>query len=105
MNRRAEDRADGELLRLQALTEQEREARRHAETLAESRLQDVYAKQQQIELLNTIASTANQSDSIAHVLRTALSAIGRFLDWPVGHAYLARHDEYGGTSELNPTGI
>ncbi|WP_018141893.1 bifunctional diguanylate cyclase/phosphodiesterase [Thioalkalivibrio sp. ALJ7] len=105
MNRRAEDRADGELLRLQALAEQEREARRHAETLAESRLQDVYAKQQQIELLNTIASTANQSDSIAHVLRTALSAIGRFLDWPVGHAYLARHDAYSGTSELNPTGI
>ncbi len=85
--------------------EREREARRRAEALAEDRLQDIYAKQQQIELLNTIASTANQSDSIAHVLRAALTAIGGYLDWPVGHAYLARQNEHSGASELTPTGI
>ncbi|WP_026289184.1 bifunctional diguanylate cyclase/phosphodiesterase [Thioalkalivibrio sp. ALMg11] len=106
VNRRANDFAPvSEQARLQVLVEQERQARRRAETLAETRLQDIYAKQKQIELLNTIASTANQSDSIAHVLRAALAAIGQYLDWPVGHAYLARHDDNAGHSQLNPTGI
>lgn len=106
VNRRANDfAAVSEQARLQGLVEQERQARRRAETLAETRLQDVYAKQKQIELLNTIASTANQSDSIAHVLRSALAAIGQYLDWPVGHAYLTRHDENSDYRELNPTGI
>ncbi len=106
VNRRARDfAADSERDRLQILIEQERAARRQAEILAETRLQDVYAKQQQIELLNTIASTANQSDSIAHVLREALAAIGRFLDWPVGHAYLTRHNNKTGHNQLAPTGI
>ncbi|WP_196800199.1 bifunctional diguanylate cyclase/phosphodiesterase [Thioalkalivibrio sp. ALE31] len=106
VNRRARDFAtDSERDRLQTLVEQERAARRRAETLAETRLQDVYAKQQQIELLNTIASTANQSDSIAHVLRAALAAIGRYLDWPVGHAYLARPNQHSGHNQLDPTGI
>ncbi|WP_018868025.1 MULTISPECIES: bifunctional diguanylate cyclase/phosphodiesterase [unclassified Thioalkalivibrio] len=105
MNRRRSDvLPDEERTRLEGLVQEEREARRRAESLAETRLQDLYAKQQQIELLNTIASAANQSDSIAEVLRTALSAIGQFLDWPVGHAYLARKTA-NGEMELTPTGI
>ncbi|WP_018865312.1 bifunctional diguanylate cyclase/phosphodiesterase [Thioalkalivibrio sp. ARh3] len=105
MNRRRSDVIqEDERLRLEDLVREEREARRRAESLAETRLQDLYAKQQQIELLNTIASAANQSDSIAEVLRTALSAIGQFLDWPVGHAYLARKAA-NGELELSPTGI
>ncbi|WP_018138567.1 MULTISPECIES: bifunctional diguanylate cyclase/phosphodiesterase [unclassified Thioalkalivibrio] len=105
MNRRRSDvLPDEERARLEGLIREEREARRHAESLADTRLQDLYAKQQQIELLNTIAFAANQSDSIAEVLRTALNAIGEFLDWPVGHAYLARKSS-DGELELGPTGI
>jgi predicted signal transduction protein with EAL and GGDEF domain len=82
-----------ELARLRRRLDRERNARLEAETVAEKGLRDLYQREQQLQLLEQIATAANQPISVRDVLQFALTQIGRFTGWPVGHAYLCEEAE------------
>ena len=78
-----------EVARLKLRLERERLARLQAEQIAENGLRELYAKQRQSQLLETVATSANQASSVSGVLRLAISEICAFTGWPLGHAWLA----------------
>jgi diguanylate cyclase (GGDEF)-like protein len=83
--------------------ERERNARLAAEDIAEKGLRDLYEKQQQLQLLEAIATAANQSTSVNETLQFAITAVCQNTGWPVGHAYLVVPAD--GTKWLRSTGI
>jgi diguanylate cyclase (GGDEF)-like protein len=76
------------ILKLENRLQRERVARLKAEEIAEKGLRDLYEKQQQVALLETIARAANQSSSIDETMRFALDAICRHTGWGFGNVYL-----------------
>jgi hypothetical protein len=42
----------------------------------------------QIDLLKTIATAANEAETIHDGLQIAIDAICKYTGWPVGHAYV-----------------
>ncbi len=78
-----------EVARLRRRLERERLARLQAEQIAESGLRELYVKQHQSQLLESVATSANQASSVSAVLRLAISEICAFTGWPLGHAWLA----------------
>lgn len=78
-----------ELGRLRRRLDRERAARLEAEIIAEKGLRELYDNQQQLKLLERIATAANQALSLPAVLQFALTQVCEFTDWPVGHVYLA----------------
>jgi diguanylate cyclase (GGDEF)-like protein len=86
-------------LRVQKLEnrlQREKRARLKAEEIAERGLSELYVKQQQILLLETIATAANQSTSVEETMRFALEAICRHTGWVLGNVYLPAPDGGGG---------
>ena len=79
---------NAEVARLERRLKRETNARLQAESLAERGLRDLYQRQQQIGLLETIAVAANEAVQVDDAMRKALVAICRFTDWPVGHAWM-----------------
>lgn len=77
-----------ELERLKRRLECERAARIESESIAEEAISNLYKKQIEINLLRSVASTANQSSTIHESLRICLEQICAYLGWPVGHVYL-----------------
>ncbi len=77
-----------EISRLKRRLERERLARNEAELVAERSLSDLYKKKLQIELLETVATAANEATSLNMILQLALTAICQFTGWAVGHALL-----------------
>lgn len=77
-----------EIARLKKRLERERQARMEAETIAEQGLRSLYEKQQELELLESIAVAANQANSLHEVLELVMSKICQFCQWPIAHAYL-----------------
>jgi diguanylate cyclase (GGDEF)-like protein len=75
------------LLRLERRLARERSARLEAEAIAERGLRELYNKQQQLSLLETIATKANQSTSIDETLRFALIEVCRHTGWLLGHVH------------------
>lgn len=49
---------------------------------------DKLAHIRSLELLNEVASTANESTEIEEALKTSIEQICRIIAWPVGHAYI-----------------
>ncbi len=76
-----------ELVRVKRRLERERAARREAETVSERGLRRLYAREQELLLLQDIATAANLSQSVRDVFQYALTRICDFLGWPLGHAY------------------
>lgn len=90
-----------EVARLRRRLERERLARRQAEKIAESGLRELYAKQRQSQLLETVATSANQAGSVRGILRLAISEICAFTGWPLGHAWQVEGS--GGAARLKST--
>ena len=77
-----------EVARLRRRLERERRARVQAENIAENGLRELYVKQRQSQLLEAVATAANQASSVSGVLRLAVSEICAFTGWALGHAWL-----------------
>jgi diguanylate cyclase (GGDEF)-like protein len=91
------------ILRIERRLQRERAARLEAEAIAEKGLRDLYEKQQQLTLLETIAAASNQSTSIDDTLLLALTEICRFTEWPLGQAYFVKRK--GDAIRLEPSRI
>jgi diguanylate cyclase (GGDEF)-like protein len=72
------------ILKLERRLARERSARIEAEAIAERGLRELYGKQLQLSLLETIATRANQSISVDETFRFALSEVCRHLGWLFG---------------------
>ena len=86
MQPRLPDNAD-EAARLRRRLERERNARQEAESLSERGLRELYERKLQLELLEKIATAANQGATAEGALRLAMIEICRFTGWQVGHVY------------------
>jgi signal transduction histidine kinase len=78
--------------RLEQRLEREREARAQAERIAESATRVLYDRQRELELLQTVASAANSSETGDMALQAAVDSVCAHTGWPVGHAYLRDGD-------------
>ena len=76
--------ASGESLRDRRFN-RERLARLQAEAIAEQGLRDLFQRQQEIQLLVTIAEAANSARKVAEAMQSALDGICDYTKWPVGH--------------------
>lgn len=76
-----------EFARIKRRLERERATRREAETVSERGLRRLYAREQELLLLQDIATAANLSQSVRDVFHYALRRICDFMAWPLGHAY------------------
>jgi diguanylate cyclase (GGDEF)-like protein len=84
-----------QLLRIERRLQRERAARLEAEAVAERGLRELYEKQQQLALLETIATASNQSASIEDTFDLAIKEICKFTEWPLGQAYLVHRGDEG----------
>jgi diguanylate cyclase (GGDEF)-like protein len=87
-----------EFARLKRRLERERAARLEVETVSERSLRELYMREQELRLLQDIATAANLSQSVNDVFQYALARICDFMGWPVGHAYLV--EERDGSTVL-----
>ena len=76
-----------EMARLQKRVERERHARQEAELLAEQGTRQLYERQRELALFNTIADAANGAPSIQAAIQVTLNEICAYTGWPVGHAF------------------
>lgn len=97
------DQLTGENKLLGRRLEREKRIRHEAEDIAERGLRDLYQKQRDLEVLFAITIMANQADSVAEVLTSALKYICHFTGWPAAHAYLIGGE--GAARRMRPTGI
>jgi diguanylate cyclase (GGDEF)-like protein len=81
---------DPEIARLQRRLRRETAAREEAEAIAERGLRDLFQRQQEIGLLESIAVAANEAASVEDAMRRALDAVCRYTGWPLGHLLLVR---------------
>ncbi len=86
---------DAELARLARRLKREVAARHEAEAIAERGLRDLFQRQQEISLLESIAVAANEADGVNDAMQRALDAVCRYATWPLGHLWLIaeRHGE------------
>ena len=96
------DQLNLKILKLENRLQRERVARLKAEEIAEKGLSDLYEKQQQLTLLETIATAANQSSSVEETMRFALNAICSHTGWTFGNVYLP---SASAPDHLAPAGI
>lgn len=90
----AENLPDAEITRLKRRVAREISARQHAESIAESGLRDLYQRQQELSLLESIAAAANVASCVDDAMRHGLAAVCTFMHWPLGHVYfLTGQDE------------
>src|SRR5690348_11321285 len=85
----------GEFARIKRRLERERAARREAETVSERGLRRLYMREQELLLLQDVATAANLLQSVRDVFQYALTRICDFLAWPVGHAYEVAYRDDG----------
>ena len=71
--------AAAEIARLQRRLKREVAARQEAEAIAERGLRDLFQRQQEIALLESIAVASNEAASVEDAMRHALEA-GRLID-------------------------
>lgn len=65
----------------------ERKARAEAESIGERSLRELYDKQRELLLLQSISEAGNELHSAEEVLQFALHKICAHTGWPVGHVY------------------
>lgn len=85
--------ADAELARLSRRVQRETSSRKQAEAISERGLRDLFQRKQEIALLETIASAANEAVSIEDAIGHALAAVCKFAYWPLGHFLLVDNDD------------
>src|SRR5438876_11944875 len=83
----------GEIAKLNRRLERERKTRLAAEEIAEKGLRELYEKQQQLQVLEKIAVTANQTASVRDALQFAITTVCQYTGWMIGHAYLCEQEE------------
>ena len=83
--------------------DRERRIRLEAERIAERGLRDLYQKQRDLEVLFAITIMANQADSVAEVLTSALKYICHFTGWAAAHAFIISGE--GADRRMRPTSI
>ncbi|MBX9731357.1 MAG: EAL domain-containing protein [Sphingomonas sp.] len=76
------------LERVERRLARERAARAEAEAIAERGLRDLYLSQQRIELLQRIATKANEAENTREALIYAITEICGSNDWAFGNVYL-----------------
>jgi diguanylate cyclase (GGDEF)-like protein len=79
---------DAELARLERRLRREVAARQEAESIAERGLRDLFQRQQEISLLESIAVAANEAAGVNDAMERALEAVCRYANWPLGHLWL-----------------
>ena len=77
-----------EIARLGRRLRRETAARHEAEAIAERGLRDLFQRQQEIALLESIAVAANEADGVHDAMARALEAVCRYTHWPLGHLWL-----------------
>jgi diguanylate cyclase (GGDEF)-like protein len=84
-----------EVARLERRLKREVAARHEAEAIAERGLRDLFQRQQEIGLLESIAVAANEASGVNEAMQRALEAMCRYANWPLGHLWLIaeRHGE------------
>jgi signal transduction histidine kinase/DNA-binding response OmpR family regulator len=92
-----------EIAKLSRRLQRERKTRLAAEQIAETGLRELYEKQQQLQVLEKITASANQSASVADALQFAIATICQYTGWMVGHAYLCEQEGPG--TRLYPSAI
>lgn len=88
-----------ELVKLRGRLERERAARAEAEAIAEGGLRELYRRQQELELLEKMAVTANESPSLESALPVVVRKICDFTGWICGNGYIV---EAGAAGILKP---
>ena len=88
-----ENEIQDEIARLRKRAERERRAREQAESLAEQGTRQLYERQRELALFNTISDAANGAASIPAAIQVTLDEICAFTGWPVGHAYFVRDEQ------------
>lgn len=68
--------------------QRERAARQQAEDIAEAGMLRLYERQQLSELLRTTAEASALAAGVTEALQVITHALGRYLQWPLGHAFL-----------------
>jgi predicted signal transduction protein with EAL and GGDEF domain len=79
---------EADIARLNRRLRREIAARQEAELIAERGLRDLLQRQQEIALLETIASASNEAGSVEEAMQHAVAAVCKFADWPLGHLLL-----------------
>jgi diguanylate cyclase (GGDEF)-like protein len=87
--------AGADIARLERRLRREVAARQEAEAIAERGLRDLFQRQQEIVLLESIAVAANEADGVNDAMQRALDLVCRYANWPLGHLWLIaeRHGE------------
>ena len=81
---------EAEIARLQRRLKRETAARLEAEAIAERGLRDLFQRQQEIALLESIAVAANEASNVEDAMRHALASVCNYAGWPLGHLLLVR---------------
>ncbi len=81
-----------ELVRLRRRLARERTARAEVEHIAETKMRELYEHQQELRVLEQVASTVNAVQSSDEAFRVAVEQICQVARWPVGHVTLRRDD-------------
>ena len=89
--------SETQVQRLLKRLDRERRARAESEAIAEKALGDLYRRQKDVKLLQTIAVAANQTSMVESAMQFAIDAVCSHTAWPVGHVYFLSED---GTGEL-----
>jgi PAS domain S-box-containing protein len=63
--------------------------------LAEDRLRALCENQEQLQLLEEIATSANQASSVPEAMQFTLDRVCAFTGWPIGHGYFASDESTG----------
>jgi diguanylate cyclase (GGDEF)-like protein/PAS domain S-box-containing protein len=79
---------EDQVTRLARRLERERAARREAETISERVTRELYERQAELELLETVAVASNQAATIEEAMQVAVDRVCAHTGWPVGHVYL-----------------
>jgi PAS domain S-box-containing protein len=63
--------------------------------LAEDRLRALYENQEQLQLLEEIATSSNQASSVREAMKFTLDRVCAYTHWPIGHVYFAPNGNTG----------
>jgi PAS domain S-box-containing protein len=69
--------------------------------LAEDRLRALYENQEQLQLLEEIATSSNQASSVREAMKFTLDRVCAYTRWPIGHAYFAPDGNAGSMVSTN----
>jgi len=86
--------------RLRRRLERERRTRREAEQISEGATRALFERQQELALLEAIATAANEAANLNDVIQLTIRRVCAHTGFPIGHAYLL-----GSSGEVEPTVI